>query len=124
MPLSQVQIIRSLGEALAWFERELVWGVPPAELRHLTGRIQESRDDHDLVAIIDGLVYHTQNASVALGHGSENSSPARMIGIRLRRLRTHHRPLDPYRVQFTDPHPAEDVIAPRDTHSTPLSGRP
>lgn len=41
MPLSQVQIIRSLGEALAWFERELVWGVPPAELRHLTGRIGE-----------------------------------------------------------------------------------
>lgn len=41
MPLSQVQIIRSLGEALAWFERELAWGVPPAELRHLTGRIGE-----------------------------------------------------------------------------------
>ena len=39
--LSQVQIIRSLGEALAWFERELQWGVDPAELRHLTGRIGE-----------------------------------------------------------------------------------
>jgi hypothetical protein len=41
MPLSQVQIIRSLGEALAWFEKELDWGVAPAELRHLTGRIGE-----------------------------------------------------------------------------------
>lgn len=41
MSLSQVQIIRSLGEALAWFEKELAWNVPPAELRHLTGRIGE-----------------------------------------------------------------------------------
>lgn len=39
--LSQVQIIRSLAEALAWFEKELGWGVDPAELRHLTGRIGE-----------------------------------------------------------------------------------
>lgn len=39
--LSQVQIIRSLGEALAWFEKELDWGAPIAELRHLTGRIGE-----------------------------------------------------------------------------------
>jgi hypothetical protein len=39
--LSQVQIIRSLGEALAWFEKELAWGVQPAELNHLTGRIGE-----------------------------------------------------------------------------------
>ena len=41
MSLSQVQIIRSLGEALAWFEKELAWNVEPAELRHLTGRIGE-----------------------------------------------------------------------------------
>ena len=41
MTLSQVQIIQSLGEALAWFEKELGWGVAPAELRHLTGRIGE-----------------------------------------------------------------------------------
>lgn len=41
MPLSQIQIIRSLGEALGWFEKELAWGVAPAELRHLTGRIGE-----------------------------------------------------------------------------------
>lgn len=41
MALSQVQIIQSLGEALAWFEKELSWGVEPAELRHLTGRIGE-----------------------------------------------------------------------------------
>jgi hypothetical protein len=41
MPLSQVQIIRSLAEALAWFEKELQWGVEPSELRHLTGRIGE-----------------------------------------------------------------------------------
>ena len=39
--LSQVQIIRSLGEALGWLERELEWGAPLAELRHLTGRIGE-----------------------------------------------------------------------------------
>ena len=41
MALSQVQIIRSLGEALAWFEKELAWGVEPAQLGHLTGRIGE-----------------------------------------------------------------------------------
>jgi hypothetical protein len=41
MSLSQVQIIRSLGEALAWFEKELAWGVEPAQLGHLTGRIGE-----------------------------------------------------------------------------------
>ena len=39
--LSQVQIIRSLGEALAWFEKELAWGVQPGQLGHLTGRIGE-----------------------------------------------------------------------------------
>lgn len=39
--LTQVQIIQSLAEALAWFEKELSWGVPPAELSHLTGRIGE-----------------------------------------------------------------------------------
>ena len=41
MSLSQVQIIRSLAEALTWFEKELAWKVEPAELRHLTGRIGE-----------------------------------------------------------------------------------
>jgi hypothetical protein len=41
MALSQVQIIRSLGEALTWFEKELGWEVKPAELNHLTGRIGE-----------------------------------------------------------------------------------
>lgn len=41
MALSQVQIIQSLAEALAWFEKELSWGVSPAELNHLTGRIGE-----------------------------------------------------------------------------------
>lgn len=39
--LSQIQIIQSLGEALSWFQRELEWGVQPAELKHLTGRIGE-----------------------------------------------------------------------------------
>lgn len=39
--LTQVQIIQSLAEALAWFEKELNWGVAPAELNHLTGRIGE-----------------------------------------------------------------------------------
>ncbi|MDR9828200.1 hypothetical protein RCJ22_21640 [Vibrio sp. FNV 38] len=41
MALTQMQIIQSLGEAMAWFERELHWGVPPTELRHLSGRIGE-----------------------------------------------------------------------------------
>ncbi|PJR11544.1 DUF6998 domain-containing protein [Sinorhizobium meliloti] len=41
MALNQFEIIKSLGEALSWFERELSWGVPAAELNHLTGRIGE-----------------------------------------------------------------------------------
>lgn len=41
MALTQMQLIQSLGEAMAWFERELHWGVPPTELRHLCGRIGE-----------------------------------------------------------------------------------
>ncbi|CAA0097079.1 DUF6998 domain-containing protein [Zhongshania aliphaticivorans] len=41
MALTQMQIIQSLGDAMAWFERELQWGVPPTELRHLIGRIGE-----------------------------------------------------------------------------------
>lgn len=39
--LSQVQIIQSLAEALAWFEKEISWGVSSGELNHLTGRIGE-----------------------------------------------------------------------------------
>ena len=41
MALSQMQLIQSLGEAMAWFEREIAWEVPPTELRHLCGRIGE-----------------------------------------------------------------------------------
>ena len=41
MAMSQMQLIQSLGEAMAWFEREISWGVPPTELRHLCGRIGE-----------------------------------------------------------------------------------
>jgi len=41
MALTQMQLIQSLGEAMAWFERELGWDVPPTELRHLCGRIGE-----------------------------------------------------------------------------------
>ncbi len=41
MALTQMQIIQSLGEAMNWFERELGWGVPATELRHLCGRIGE-----------------------------------------------------------------------------------
>ena len=41
MALAQMQLIQSLGEAMSWFERELSWGVPPTELRHLCGRIGE-----------------------------------------------------------------------------------
>lgn len=41
MALRQFQIIQSLGQALEWFQKELSWGVPAAELNHLTGRIGE-----------------------------------------------------------------------------------
>lgn len=41
MALTQVQIIQSLGKALEWYQQELEWGVAPAELNHLTGRIGE-----------------------------------------------------------------------------------
>jgi hypothetical protein len=41
MALTQMQQIQSLGEALAWLERELNWGVKPANLSHLCGRIGE-----------------------------------------------------------------------------------
>ena len=41
MALTQMQIIQSLGEAMSWFEREIAWGVPPTELRHLSGRLGE-----------------------------------------------------------------------------------
>lgn len=41
MALTQMQIIQSLGEAMAWFDREINWGVPAAELRHLCGRLGE-----------------------------------------------------------------------------------
>ncbi|OIQ51143.1 hypothetical protein BerOc1_03088 [Pseudodesulfovibrio hydrargyri] len=41
MALTQIQIIQSLGEALSWMEKEINWGVPVTELRHLSGRIGE-----------------------------------------------------------------------------------
>ncbi len=41
MALTQMQLIQSLGEAMAWFEREINWGVQATELRHLCGRIGE-----------------------------------------------------------------------------------
>lgn len=41
MAMSQMQIIQSLGEAMSWYQREREWGVQPAELRHLCGRIGE-----------------------------------------------------------------------------------
>ncbi len=41
MALTQIQTIQSLAEALTWFEREISWGVDPANLGHLTGRIGE-----------------------------------------------------------------------------------
>ncbi len=40
-PLTQVQIIQSLGEALAWMEKEISWGVALPDIGHLTGRIGE-----------------------------------------------------------------------------------
>ncbi|SLN31111.1 hypothetical protein TRL7639_01300 [Falsiruegeria litorea R37] len=39
--LSQSQIIRSLAQALEWYEKEMSWGVSSGELNHLTGRIGE-----------------------------------------------------------------------------------
>jgi hypothetical protein len=39
--MTQMELIKSLGEAMTWFEREMDWGVPPTELRHLCGRIGE-----------------------------------------------------------------------------------
>lgn len=41
MSIPQMALIQSLGEAMAWFEREVEWGIPPTELRHLCGRIGE-----------------------------------------------------------------------------------
>jgi len=41
MAFTQMELIQSLGEAMSWFEREVKWGVPPTELRHLCGRIGE-----------------------------------------------------------------------------------
>ncbi len=41
MAMTQMQLIQSLGEAMSWLEREISWGVPAAELRHLNGRIGE-----------------------------------------------------------------------------------
>ncbi len=41
MAPSQMQLIQSLGEAMAWLKREISWGIPPTELRHLCGRIGE-----------------------------------------------------------------------------------
>lgn len=41
MALAQMEIIQSLGDAMSWFERERKWGVSPAELPHLCGRIGE-----------------------------------------------------------------------------------
>jgi hypothetical protein len=41
MAISQMALIQSLGEAMAWLEREVAWGVPATELRHLCGRIGE-----------------------------------------------------------------------------------
>lgn len=41
MAMTQSQIIQSLSEAMSWLEKEINWGVPAAELRHLNGRIGE-----------------------------------------------------------------------------------
>ena len=41
MSLTQMQIIQSLGQAMEWFEKEITWGAPAGELKHLTGRIGE-----------------------------------------------------------------------------------
>jgi len=51
MALSQFDIIKSLGESIEWFEKELSWGMPIAELRHLTGRIGNFSSYDDLRTI-------------------------------------------------------------------------
>lgn len=41
MALTQMELIQSLGEAMRWFQKEVAWGVDPAELSHLCGRMGE-----------------------------------------------------------------------------------
>jgi len=60
MALTQMQVIQSLGEAMSWFERELNWGVPATELRHLSGRIGE---------LYAALITNGQMATSANQHG-------------------------------------------------------
>jgi hypothetical protein len=60
MAITQMQIIQSLGEAMSWFERELQWGVPPTELRHLSGRIGE---------LYAALITNGQMATAVNQHG-------------------------------------------------------
>ena len=55
-----MQIIQSLGDAMSWFERELGWGVPAAELRHLNGRIGE---------LYAALITNGQMATTVNQHG-------------------------------------------------------
>ena len=38
---TQIDLIRSLGDTLSWYEREIDWGTNPSSLNHLVGRIGE-----------------------------------------------------------------------------------
>lgn len=60
MALTQMQIIQSLGEAMSWLERELDWGVPATELRHLSGRIGE---------LYAAMIFNGQMATDVNQHG-------------------------------------------------------
>ena len=41
MAINQMDLIQSLGEAMAWLQREVSWEVAPTEISHLCGRIGE-----------------------------------------------------------------------------------
>lgn len=71
MALTQMQLIQSLGEAMAWFEREIAWGVPATELRHLCGRIGEL------------YVAMTTNGQMAIGVNQRGYDVVSGIGERI-----------------------------------------
>lgn len=67
MALTQMQQIQSLGQALAWLEKELTWGVEPTTLGHLCGRIGE---------LYAAVVTNGQMATVVNQRGYDVVTPA------------------------------------------------
>lgn len=98
-----MQLIQSLGEAMAWFERETKqWGVPPTELRHLCGRIGElyaalitngqmalqvNQDGYDVVSAQGERISVKTTAMMGSGHVTFNprslSQVDRVIVLRI-----------------------------------------